>query len=409
MIFRSQIATWYAAVALTTLTGPSVHAAPADPPKHEAPIPAATLALMRAKDTTPAAPILIRTYKKEAELEVWKKARNGRFVLLKTFPICRWSGQLGPKRKQGDRQTPEGFYAVTPTQMNPNSAYYLSFNIGYPNAYDRAHGGSGAYLMVHGTCSSAGCYAMTDKQIGEIYALAREAFAGGQQAFQFQAYPFRTTAENMVKYRSDANIGFWRQLKEGSDRFEATGEEPAVSVSAGRYVFKPAKDPDKEAQAVARRSEEEARIAALTEEGKAAIRTTYADGGQHPSFLALARLGVSLGEVSRPEALALAGREIVVTPARPKRQACPGDPGCPTQVAEAKGSASGASKVWPASAPFLSIQSAIPPLLLDESSVFAFAPLYAGPTIAPKLAVPGSLQILPTHLAAMTPVSFTPM
>ena len=263
-----------------------------DLPKHEAPIPAATLALIRAKDTTPAAPILIRTYKKEAELEVWKKARNGRFVLLKTFPICRWSGQLGPKRTQGDRQTPEGFYTVTPEQMNPNSAYYLSFNIGYPNAYDRAHGGSGAYLMVHGTCSSAGCYAMTDGQIAEIYALARDAFAGGQQAFQFQAYPFRMTAENMVKYRSDPNIGFWRQLKEGSDRFEATGEEPVVSVSAGRYVFKPAKDPDKEARAVARRSEEEARIDALTEEGRAAIRTTYADGGQHPLFLALLRRGV---------------------------------------------------------------------------------------------------------------------
>ena len=409
MIFRSQIATWYAAVALTMLTGPSVHAAPADPPKHEAPIPAATLALIRAKDTTPAAPILIRTYKKEAELEVWKKARNGRFVLLKTFPICRWSGQLGPKRKQGDRQTPEGFYAVTPTQMNPNSAYYLSFNIGYPNAYDRAHGGSGAYLMVHGTCSSAGCYAMTDKQIAEIYALAREAFAGGQQAFQFQAYPFRTTAENMVKYRSDANIGFWRQLKEGSDRFEATGEEPTVSVSAGRYVFKPAKDPDKEAQAVARRSEEEARIAALTEEGRAAIRTTYADGGQHPSFLALARLGVSLGEVSRPEALALAGREIVVTPARPKRQACPGDPGCPTQVADGTGSAPTPVKVWPVAAPLLAIQGAIPPLS-GEPSLFAFAPLDVGPTtVAAKPAMGGSLRILSTSLAVMTPVTFAPL
>ena len=409
MISRSQIATWSAAVVLTVLANPGARAVAGDLPKHEAPIPAATLALMRAKDTTPAAPILIRTYKKEAELEVWKKARNGRFVLLKTFPICRWSGQLGPKRKQGDRQTPEGFYAVTPTQMNPNSAYYLSFNIGYPNAYDRAHGGSGAYLMVHGTCSSAGCYAMTDKQISEIYALAREAFAGGQQAFQFQAYPFRTTAENMVKYRSDANIGFWRQLKEGSDRFEATGEEPAVSVSAGRYVFKPAKDPDKEAQAVARRSEEEVRIAALTEEGKAAIRTTYADGGQHPSFLALARLGVSLGEVSRPEALALAGREIVVTPARPKRQACPGDPGCPTQVADGTGSAPASVKVWPVAAPLLAIQGAIPPLS-GEPSLFAFAPLDVGPTtVAAKPAIGGSLRILPTSLAVMTPVTFAPL
>src|SRR3954447_26917186 len=355
MIARSQVVSWVAAVVLPMLAGPGASAAPGDLPKHEAPIPTATLALMRAKDTTPAAPILIRTYKKEAELEVWKKARSGRFVLLKTFPICRWSGQLGPKRKQGDRQTPEGCYTIAPGQMNPNSAYFLSFDIGYPNAYDRAHGGSGAHLMVHGTCSSAGCYAMTDAQIAEIYALARDAFARGQTAFQFQAYPFRMTAENMVKYRSDPNIAFWRQLKEGSDRFEATGEEPAVSVSAGRYVFKPARDPDKEAQAVARRSAEEARIAALMNEGRAAIRTTYADGGQHPSFLALARQGVSLGEISRPEALALAGREIVVTPARPKQPACPGQPGCPTQVAQAPAS----TKVWPADAPLLAIQGAV--------------------------------------------------
>jgi murein L,D-transpeptidase YafK len=409
MISRSQIAAWCATVALMTLAGQDVRAAAGDVPKHEAPIPAATLGLMRAKDTNPAAPILIRTYKKEAELEVWKKARNGRFVLVKTFPICRWSGQLGPKRTQGDRQTPEGFYAVTPVQMNPNSAYYLSFNIGFPNAYDRAHGGSGGYLMVHGTCSSAGCYAMTDKQIAEIYALARDAFAGGQPAFQFQAYPFRMTAENMVKYRSDPNIGFWRQLKEGSDRFEATGEEPAVSVSSGRYVFKPAKDPNKEAQAVARRSEEEARIAALTEEGRAAIRTTYADGGQHPSFLTLFRQGAYLGEVSRPEALALAGREIVITPARPKRPVCPGHPGCPTLVAAADGSAPIPVKVWPAAPGLESIQGALPPLV-DEPSVFTFAPLDVGSaTMAARPAIPGSLRILPTHLAARTPGTFTLM
>src|SRR3954462_7548449 len=307
--------------------------------RHLAPIPPATMALMSARGLSKNDPILIRAYKKESEMEVWKRGPDGKYAHLKTFPICRWSGQLGPKRKEGDRQAPEGFYTITPGLMNPNSSYYLSFDTGYPNAYDRAHGGSGAHLMVHGTCSSAGCYAMTDKQIAEIYALAREAFAGGQQAFQFQAYPFRMTAENMVKYRSDPNIGFWRQLKEGSDRFEATGEEPVVSVSAGRYVFKPAKDSDKEARTVARRAEEEARIAALTDEGRAAIRTTYADGGQHPLFIALLRQGAYLGEVSRPEALALAGREIVVIPAHPKQPACPGHPGCPTQVADAKGSA----------------------------------------------------------------------
>ena len=137
--------------------------------KELAPIPGPTLALMKARAMTPAAPILIRTYKKEAELEVWKKGKDGRFALLKSFPICRWSGQLGPKLRQGDRQAPEGFYTVTPGQMNPDSANYLAFDTGYPNDYDRAHGRTGAYLMVHGSCSSAGCYAITDAAIAELY------------------------------------------------------------------------------------------------------------------------------------------------------------------------------------------------------------------------------------------------
>src|SRR4051794_17794420 len=156
MPFRSQLPVWRAAVIAVLLTSAGARAAPDGAPKHEAPVPAATLALMRAKDTSAAAPILIRAYKKEAEMEVWKKARSGRFVLLKTFPICRWSGQLGPKRKQGDRQTPEGFYTILPKQMNPSSAYYLSFNIGYPNAYDRAHGGARPPPMVRCNFSAAG-------------------------------------------------------------------------------------------------------------------------------------------------------------------------------------------------------------------------------------------------------------
>src|SRR3954471_4191314 len=310
MPFRSQLPVWRAAVIAVLLTSAGARAAPDGLPKHEAPIPTATLALMRAKDTTPAAPILIRTYKKEAELEVWKKARSGRFVLIKTFPICRWSGQLGPKRRQGDRQTPEGFYAVTPGQMNPNSSYYLSFDIGYPNAYDRAQGGTGAHLMVHGTCSSAGCYAMTDAQIAEIYAIAREAFAGGQPAFQFQAYPFRMTAENMVKHRSDSNIAFWQNLKEGSDRFEATREEPQVAVASGRYVF--SVSPEGEALAVRKMADDEQRIAALVSKGLQPVRTAYADGGQHASFGGFGGLGQNLGEVSRPEALAYAGQDVAV-------------------------------------------------------------------------------------------------
>ncbi|MCJ2130936.1 murein L,D-transpeptidase family protein [Methylobacterium sp. E-045] len=284
--------------------------------KATAPIPAATLALMSQKGTSASAPVLFRAYKKESEIEVWKKAVNGRFVLIKTFPICRWSGQLGPKRKSGDRQTPEGFYSVPQRQMNPNSSYYLSFDVGYPNAYDRAQGSTGSAVMVHGVCSSMGCFAMTDQVVGEIYAIARDAFAGGQAAFQFQSFPFRMNAANMARYRTDPNIAFWRQLKEGADRFEATGEEPNVTVTSGRYAFLPYKDPALESLVTARRVQEEARIASLVEEGSAAVRTTYSDGAQHPFWAALSAKGVSLGDVSRPEALAYAGQDVIVIPAQ---------------------------------------------------------------------------------------------
>jgi murein L,D-transpeptidase YafK len=187
-----------------------------------APVPPETLAKMEQLGTTKEAPMLIRAYKKEAELEIWKQGADGNYIHLKTFPMCRWSGQLGPKTREGDRQVPEGFYAITPAQMNPNSSYYLSFNVGYPNQLDRALGHTGGTIMVHGACSSAGCFSMTDAQIAEIYAIARSSFDGGQRAIQMQSYPFRMTAENLAKHRLDANIGFWKNLKEGNDVFEVT-------------------------------------------------------------------------------------------------------------------------------------------------------------------------------------------
>jgi len=201
------------------------------------PIPPKLLAEMEAKNMDKGSPMLVRLFKQESELEVWKQDRTGHFALLKTYAICRWSGDLGPKIREGDRQTPEGFYSITPGQMNPASAYYLSFNMGYPNAYDRAWGRTGSQLMVHGDCSSRGCYAMTDEQISEIYSLGRESFFGGQTAFQVQAYPFRMTPQNMAKYRDNPNMPFWRMLKEGNDIFEVTKTEPRVDVCDRKYVF----------------------------------------------------------------------------------------------------------------------------------------------------------------------------
>jgi murein L,D-transpeptidase YafK len=211
--------------------------------KANKPIPDKMLAEMSEKDMDPQSPMLVRLFKQEAELEVWKQNRSGRFELLKVYPICRWSGDLGPKVKEGDRQAPEGFYTISPAQMNPASAYYLSFNTGFPNAYDRAWGRTGSELMVHGDCSSRGCYAMTDEQISEIYSLGRESFFGGQRAFQFQAYPFRMTAKNMARHRNNPNMAFWKMLKEGSDHFEVTHLEPKVDVCEKRYVFDAAQDP----------------------------------------------------------------------------------------------------------------------------------------------------------------------
>jgi murein L,D-transpeptidase YafK len=182
-------------------------------------------------------PILIRIFKEESALEVWKQRRDGQYALLKEYQICKWSGVLGPKIKEGDRQAPEGFYIVTPAQMNPKSSYYLSFNIGYPNAFDRSLGRTGTHLMVHGACSSAGCYSMTDEDAGELFALARDAFRGGQVSFQIQAFPFRMTAENFAKHRDDPNVAFWRNLKEGSDHFAVSRQVPRVEVCEKRYVF----------------------------------------------------------------------------------------------------------------------------------------------------------------------------
>jgi len=250
-------------------------------------------------------PILIRLFKEEAELEVWKMSRDGQYALLKTYPICRWSGDLGPKKREGDRQAPEGFYTITPAQMNPNSNYYLAFNTGYPNAYDRSHGYTGSELMVHGDCSSRGCYAMTDEQIQEIYALARDSFFGGQKEFQFEAFPFRMTALNMAKHRNNPNFVFWKMLKEGYDDFEATRQEPKVAVCEKRYVFDaapadgsnkplrfdprgqcPAYQLDKNlADAINdHRRQEQFQMAKYIAEGVSTVPPHVGDGGTNPVF-----------------------------------------------------------------------------------------------------------------------------
>jgi murein L,D-transpeptidase YafK len=276
-------------------------------------------------DATPSSPTIIRTYKKEAELEIWKMKSNGEYALLKTYPMCRWSGQLGPKKREGDMQVPEGFYTIAPGQMNPNSHYYLSFNVGYPNAYDRAYGRGGGNVMVHGVCSSAGCFSMTDEQVADIYAIARESFAGGQREIQLQSYPFHMTAENLAKFRLDPNIGFWKDLKNGSDHFEVTKAEPSVLVCGKRYVFGatangevsatqpcPALTRDESAETLVAEKEQkdDAKVADLVASGVKPIRLVYADGGQNAVF-------AGYKDESDPDALATGPQEIVLNDSRP--------------------------------------------------------------------------------------------
>ncbi|MCC6982422.1 MAG: transcriptional regulator [Bauldia sp.] len=234
---REKIGLFRRAAMVALLSAAAVGCQLSDVPKHLLPIPGMLVAKMRMIGVEIGSPIYVRIFKEESEVEIWKQTPNGSYALLTTYDICRWSGVLGPKIREGDRQAPEGFYTVTPAQMNPNSIAYLAFNIGYPNAFDRSLGRTGSNLMVHGACSSSGCYALTDEDAGEVFAIAREAFEGGQRAFQVHAFPFRMTAANMARHADSEHAEFWWMLKEGYDSFEATRTVPGVNVCDRRYVF----------------------------------------------------------------------------------------------------------------------------------------------------------------------------
>jgi murein L,D-transpeptidase YafK len=291
--------------------------------RHYVPVSMATQQEMRDKNMRTHAPILIRAYKQESELEVWKQDSSGKMSLLKTYPMCRWSGQLGPKVREGDRQVPEGFYAFTPGQMNPNSSFYLSFNVGYPNAVDRQLGRTGAHIMVHGDCSSMGCFAMTDGQIADIYGLTREAFAGGQSSIQLQSFPFRMTAENLAKYRNDPNIGFWKTLKQGHDYFEETRQPVQTAACGGRYAFGstecggPKANPEISSAVAARVQRDEVKVAELSRTVRP-VKRIYRDGDMHPSFKptmvadASRAIGTVRNGISRQDSVAFTPIELPV-------------------------------------------------------------------------------------------------
>lgn len=181
------------------------------------------------------APAFIRIFKEENILEVWLEREGGEYALFQQYPICTYSGDLGPKKREGDKQSPEGFYAFGMRHLNPSSRYHLSFNLNYPNAYDRAHGYTGSYLMVHGDCVSIGCYAMGNRQIEEIYTLVGSALQHGQSFVRVHAFPFRMSEENLRRHQFSPHINFWRMLKPGYDAFEHHKVPPEIDVIDGVY------------------------------------------------------------------------------------------------------------------------------------------------------------------------------
>lgn len=267
--------------------------------KASQPIPAKVAKEMSTKSMSSNGAVLVRIFKQESELEVWKRTASGRFALLKTYPICRWSGDLGPKKKVGDRRAPEGFYTINASQLNPKSKYYLSFDIGFPNRLDAALGYTGDSLMVHGACSSQGCYAMTDEAMSEIYPVVRDALKGGQPGFQVQAFPFRMTPKNMAAHRDHPDFAFWQNIKQGYDIFEVTHRQPKVSYCGGKYVFDtdfvdgeptdpkaacPAAVQKLDPLVASRSTADEKAFTDAMATGSVMSMAAYSDGGMHPSF-----------------------------------------------------------------------------------------------------------------------------
>jgi murein L,D-transpeptidase YafK len=191
-------------------------------------------AKLRAKGLRLGAPVFLRIFKADLEVELWLKAGN-RFALFETYPLCAWSGQLGPKIREGDGQAPEGFYTIGKGQLNPNSHYHRAFNLGYPNALDRSLNRTGSNLMVHGACASIGCYAMTDEGIDEIWMLATAALDAGQERIAVHAFPFRMTGDRLEAFSWHPEANFWARLKIAYDYFEEDRVPPRISVCNKSY------------------------------------------------------------------------------------------------------------------------------------------------------------------------------
>ena len=185
--------------------------------------------------------VFVRIFKEEKQLELWLENPYGKYTHVKTYPICNMSGELGPKLKEGDRQAPEGFYMVSQKQLNPRSQYHLSINVGYPNQYDSEYQRTGKHLMIHGGCSSRGCYAITNPAVNELFVFAYEAFKNGQKQIPIHIFPFKMDADNLAKHAHNQWAPFWRNLSQGYHYFKKTKTIPHIGVKNKKYVFMPKK------------------------------------------------------------------------------------------------------------------------------------------------------------------------
>lgn len=178
----------------------------------------------------------IRVFKESRSLELWLQSKQ-EWRLFRSYPIAAMSGSLGPKLIEGDGQAPEGFYSVTKASLNPASKFHLSFNIGYPNAYDQHHGRTGSFIMVHGNEVSIGCFAMTDPVIEEIYLVVEAALSAGQESLPVHVFPFPLTPERLAQAASHSSVAFWEELRPGYEAFQPTQPLPRITVQVGRYVL----------------------------------------------------------------------------------------------------------------------------------------------------------------------------
>ncbi|MFC5051265.1 L,D-transpeptidase family protein [Rubritalea spongiae] len=193
---------------------------------------------LEAKGLKLGSPVFIRIFKQSRELEVWiENPETKKFTHFRNYPIAAMSGDLGPKLAEGDRQAPEGFYAVSRRLMHPRSLYHLAFNIGYPNRYDRDHHRTGSAIMVHGNRASIGCYAMTDEKIEEIYTLCDAALKNGQAFFRIHSYPFPLTEGKLQQHADHQCHSFWKELQPGFQHFETHNRPPNVLMENGNYAF----------------------------------------------------------------------------------------------------------------------------------------------------------------------------